>query len=258
MNVDFYTLDNLSELSKISNYHPNSKYLLRIAVDDIHSKCKLNTKFGMKNESIHEFFSHIDAYKPQFKGIAFHVGSNCMSSESYLEALKKTFNIINNYKDKHNFEIIDIGGGFIKDYKLLKNISLFVNNYNQKFPDIKWIAEPGRLIVNDVYDLYTKVVGKDGNRVFINNSIYGDMNNILFDHAVPKFKIIRNNKILKEENTYTINIFGSTCDSIDILYKDIKTPIIQEEDVLKFSNMGAYTISSRTNFNGVPVAKILQ
>ena len=277
--INLYTLDSINELEKLNNFHPDSKYLLRIGVNDEHSKCRLNDKFGMKEQNITNFINIINNYKPKMVGLAFHVGSNCMSYNSYKDAINLIETIISKYdKFSDNFKIIDIGGGFRKDLNLLNNISKLVNQKIEKFPYINWIAEPGRLMVNDAYDLYTKIVGIDDNRVFINNSIYSDLNCILFDHVVPDFNIIRDNKVIynyinnniiesdknTDENyktyskTYykTYNIFGSTCDSIDILYKDIILPKLQLGDTIKFLNMGAYTISSRSNFNGIPCAEI--
>ena len=299
LGIKLFTLDNLNELGKISGIYPESNYLLRIAVNDEHSKCKLNTKFGIKLNEIDNFFEKKQHFSPKFTGFAFHVGSNCMSYESYKYALESIDELIKKYDTNHtnhmnnmnNVKIVDIGGGFIKNIDMLTKISEEVSKRVIKYPNIKWIAEPGRLIVNDAFDLYTTVVNVDGNRVFINNSIYGDLNNILFDHSTPDIEIIRNNTVIyssinvnksyelcktelnkfpiyindlhnshESHNSYdsydSYNIFGSTCDSIDILFKDIKLPRLINGDVIKFINMGAYTISSRTNFNGIPVADI--
>lgn len=289
--INLYTLDNVQELSKLSKLHYKANYLLRVAVDDKYSKCKLNSKFGIKSENINSFFRESNNYSANFSGYAFHVGSGCMSSISYKNALDTITDLIKEYPYNNN-SIINIGGGFIKDLDMLNDISNFLKEKMLLFPKIKWIAEPGRLIVNDAYDLYTKVINVDERRIFINNSIYGDLNCVMFDHATPSFQVIRDNEIIYEfhnhtsnhtstsntsntsnthnhdytsnhtynynENKYvTYNIYGSTCDSLDKIYSNIRLPEIKFNDTIKFINMGAYTISSRTNFNGVPVADII-
>lgn len=239
-NVKLFTVDNKEELKKLNN----NNYLLRIAIDDKYSLCKLNSKFGIQKDEIDDFMKHKGK---GFKGFAFHVGSNCMNHNSYFDAL----DIIEKYLN-HD-DIIDIGGGFNKtiNYNDLIKVSDRIKGYKNKI-----IAEPGRYLVEDIMDLYVTVIGKSNNKVTINSSLYGDLNCIAFDHKVCKFDIIRNNNIINDTKTEKVNIFGNTCDSIDIIFKDIECPKIQVNDVLRFHNMGAYTIVSRSNFNGIQTAMI--
>ena len=240
--INLFTLDNLEELNKLDTIN----YLLRIAVNDNYSKCKLNTKFGMSEKDILNF-----SFKGNFKGIAFHVGSNCMSAQSYKDALQRA-------SLYSNGGIIDIGGGFNKSlsYDDLLKISSYVLSLSETN---KLIAEPGRFMVEDVMDLYVKVIGKSKNKITINNSIYGDLNCIAFDHhVIDHFDIIRNGKIIQwtKENAKEHIIFGNTCDSIDVIKDNILCPEILEGDVLKFPNMGAYTLVARSSFNGIKCADI--
>ena len=132
-------------------------------------------------------------------------------------------------------------------------------------------------------DLYVKIIGKSENRIFINNSIYGDLNNITYDHKVPFFNIIKKDKQIplkstyeninkplynktrtfinnysnNNEQLYTYNIYGNTCDSLDIICKNTLSPELNIDDELCFPEMGAYSIVSSTNFNGIPTGKII-
>jgi ornithine decarboxylase len=249
-NIKLVTLDSDEELIKLNTYYPNCDYLLRINVDDSYSLCKLNLKFGHKYPNLFNINKH--KYKPNFSGYAFHVGSNCSSSISYINA----FELIQSLND--NPKIIDIGGGFSKQHNNMEEISDIVKYYKTKFINTKIIAEPGRYIVEDVMDLYVKVIGKSQNKIFINNSIYGDLNNITYDYKIPYFNIINDIDNKNEnDNLYTYSIYGNTCDSLDIICKNILSPEINVNDTLCFPNMGAYSLVSRTSFNGIPVAKII-
>jgi len=272
LGINLYTLDSLDELQKLLRWHSNCGYLLRIAVDDKYSLCKLNGKFGIRGQAISTFFKHYQEFAPQFKGIAFHVGSNCMSPQSYLDALKLVDSIASAYKLYSEPFCLDIGGGFTKSgcQSLFNNISEIINNQTITG---NIIAEPGRIIVEDIMDLFVPVIGTNtsSNSVYINNSIYSDFNCVTYDHKILQFSILRGSKEFVFEsgkwivkgtpsgyinNCITQNIYGATCDSMDkILIAEC--PKLQVGDVLKFHNMGAYTYSSRAEFNGIPLAKVL-
>lgn len=50
---------------------------------------------------------------------------------------------------------------------------------------------------------------------------------------------------------------GPTCDSTDVLCRDIDLELLQIEDIVYFKNMGAYTITISTKFNGFGLTQIL-
>jgi len=80
---------------------------------------------------------------------------------------------------------------------------------------------------------------------------YGSFNNIVFDHASPipiPLKTFDENAELHKSC-----LFGPTCDSIDVICKDIDLPELELDDWIYFPNMGAYTIASASSFNGFKV-----
>jgi ornithine decarboxylase len=178
-----------------------------------------------------------------------------MSAKSYKNTLNNIIDIMNTTNYIPN--IIDIGGGFNKSVDMYE-ISRIVTKFIEKYPTIKYIAEPGRFMVEDIMDLYVTVIGKSGNKIFINNSIYGDFNSITYDHKIPTFEIYESKikKEVKSDILYEYNIYGGTCDSMDIICKSVQSPEINEGDILKFDNFGAYSISSRSEFNGIKVASL--
>ena len=63
--VDMMTFDCEEELYKIKLYHPYSKLILRLAVDDTQSVCKFNSKFGCKLENIENLIHLMNVLKLQ-------------------------------------------------------------------------------------------------------------------------------------------------------------------------------------------------
>jgi len=45
-------------------------------------------------------------------------------------------------------------------------------------------------------------------------------------------------------------VFGPTCDSIDLICKDVELPDLEIGDIVYFFNMGAYTSAAASSFNG--------
>jgi ornithine decarboxylase len=84
---------------------------------------------------------------------------------------------------------------------------------------------------------------------YLSDGVYGSFNNIVFDHAQPRPKIL----VAKEDKTTQTEkscLFGPTCDSIDVICKDVELPTLEIGDWLYFLNMGAYTVASASSFNG--------
>lgn len=50
---------------------------------------------------------------------------------------------------------------------------------------------------------------------------------------------------------------GPTCDSTDVLCQDIQLELLQIDDIVYFNNMGAYTLTINTPFNGFGPTQIL-
>jgi diaminopimelate decarboxylase len=81
---------------------------------------------------------------------------------------------------------------------------------------------------------------------YLSDGVYGSFNNIVFDHAQPRPKLLNP----KEAPLAKSCLFGPTCDSIDVICKDLDLPSLEIGDWLYFLNMGAYTVASASSFNG--------
>ena len=115
---------------------------------------------------------------------------------------------------------------------------------------------------------------------YINDGVYGAFNNLMFDHASVRPRVLRKDtKIhrasINEEGfhrlysnggdsdigsadqaLFTSTLFGPTCDSIDVVARSVLLPKLQVGDWLYFQNMGAYTMAASSSFNGfVPSEK---
>ncbi|RVX11114.1 Ornithine decarboxylase [Vitis vinifera] len=55
---------------------------------------------------------------------------------------------------------------------------------------------------------------------------------------------------------FSSTVFGPTCDSTDMVVAESQLPELHMNDVLVFYNMGAYTASAGTRFNGFDISSI--
>ena len=241
------TFDSVCELKKIAAEFCEAKLLLRIRADDPSARCNLGVKYGAEEHEWDVLLFTARALGLDVIGVSFHVGSFASSPRVFEEALGKAEKALDLARE-HGYDprIIDIGGGFSAAHGLPKTI---------KAPrGIELIAEPGRFFVERVMELHTPVIGTKGSGLTISESLYGGFNCILFDHAAPQVKEVRDefgNKI--EGLAIKRTIFGSTCDGGDVIYKEYDLP--EGTDLgswLVWENMGAYTCAATTRFNGIP------
>jgi diaminopimelate decarboxylase len=264
--VDCMTFDCEEELYKIKLYHPYAKLLLRLAVDDSQSKCKFNIKFGSKLTQVEELLTIAKTLKLDVIGFSFHVGSGCSSAENFYDAIHDCKSAVDIAKNMGlAITIIDIGGGFpgVDKEVRFEDIAKRVNDGIRDFfseemetHGLRFIAEPGRFFAERTHTLVLNVIGKKIvtddttnekiNVYYLNDGIYGSFNCIYFDHSHPTILPFneRDGKLQKSR------LFGPTCDSIDLIAKEIMLPDLAISEIVYIENFGAYTVASSSNFNG--------
>ena len=268
-NIKLMTFDCIEELEKIKDLYNDAELVLRIAVDEAKSKCKFNSKFGCKIDDITQIFEKIQRLNMKLVGLSFHVGSNCESPLSFYNAImdcKFAYTIATKYGIK--ISIIDIGGGFpgIDSNISFKDIAEFIKKAQNEFfykeienGLIKFIAEPGRFFTESSHTLVVNVIAKKKEKniikYYLNDGVYGSFNCIHYDHKLPKLISLKENFINEECKLSTF--FGPTCDSMDVIYKDIYFYELNIGDWLYIKNFGSYTTSPSSSFNGFCVSKFI-
>jgi ornithine decarboxylase len=259
--VDMMTFDCEEELYKIRLYHPYSQIILRLAVDDSHSICKFNKKFGCHLDQVEPLLKIAKALSLNVVGVSFHVGSGCKSPKSFYDAIADTKKAYDIGKDMGiDMKIIDIGGGFPgNDKTMFEEIAQNINEaikefYSEIKDEIQFIAEPGRYFSQRSHTLVLNVIGKKVNQVgdekqfiyYLNDGLYGSFNCIYFDHYSPT--ILPFNE--RDGKLYKSTLFGPTCDSMDTIYDEIMLPELSVGDWIYVENFGAYTVAAASSFNG--------
>jgi len=125
---------------------------------------------------------------------------------------------------------------------------------------LRFIAEPGRFFATEAQDLFVQVIGKKpatgaasatGWRYTLDESLYGQFTNILFDHQQPRWVRIPQKEGAIGKKSSGI-LFGRTCDSLDVIARSDDMEELEVGDWLWFPHMGAYTTVTASEFNGFP------
>jgi len=272
--VDLMTFDSLSELDKIRDFYPEARLVMRIQSDEGESKIKFNDKYGVPHKNYTELISKCIEYSLNLVGISFHVGSKASNSSQYLNSLascRQVCELVNKFDKK--IKLIDLGGGFpvIKNtfeelifLDIAQNINREIRTIREQFGnDIQFIAEPGRYIVGNSHLLFLEIIGKkeyedeEGDHMvyYVDDNIYKSFNNLIFDNENVVAHVVRN--VSNKEKTYTSTIFGESCDGIDVILKSVELPELKIGDRIYFDNMGAYTYSSSSTFNGFSLPQMI-
>jgi ornithine decarboxylase len=258
------TYDNLAEVGKIRKYAPHAGLVLRVNVPNTGSMVELSSKFGASPGEAVDLMEAASNAGLIVEGMSFHVGSQCTNYQNYVQALDIADSIFKEAWDRGHTQvkILDIGGGFPAPYDPhVQPFAELAKTLNAEFdrlfgPEIEIIAEPGRFMVATAASLVVEIIGKavrNGKQCYyVNDGVYGTFSGVLFDHCQYHFKAF------KKGPTQIASVFGPTCDALDVVSVAEDLPIgLQLGDLLYSDNIGAYTIASATNFNGMPLPKVV-
>ncbi|KAI1288431.1 Ornithine decarboxylase [Halotydeus destructor] len=275
--VDMMTFDSEFELYKVAQSHPSAKLVLRIKVDDSHSVCRFSAKFGADVLDAGHLLAVAKELGLQVVGVSFHVGSGCEDAGSYAKAIADAHYAFTVGRSLgFDMTIVDLGGGWpgTSDAPIaFETIARVCNEaLDMYFPEedefgyktnYHIIAEPGRYYVASAFTLATMVASKketrtdDGNKAmmyYLNDGVYGSFNCTIFDHwsvnPIPFLDESREAMRPVARQHYSTTLWGPTCDSMDLIKKDVMLPEMDIGEWIIFKEMGAYTIAAASTFNG--------
>ena len=155
--------------------------------------------------------------------------------------------------------LIDVGGGYPKSYPgfIVPELEEYFNAVAESVATLpladnaEVLGEPGRALAAPGMSAVVEVLLRKDKRLFLNDGMFGVFWVLRIDgHDRYPVRTFRNGKPL-EGATMEFQINGPTCDSTDTLPGLVPLPVdIRAGDYLEFGNIGAYSISGRTDFNG--------
>ncbi|HEY8255194.1 MAG TPA: alanine racemase, partial [Rhizomicrobium sp.] len=262
--VTDFVVDSDSELDKLLAETGNPKKLrvfVRLVAQLGGALLEMSSKYGCRPEEAAQLLKRVRAAGAQ-PCLTFHVGSQCLSPFSYAQAIEIAQRTI----ALAGVEIaaLDVGGGFPAAYSgqepppyhwYFDMIKEALNSLGR--PNLNVMCEPGRALSAPGISLVAQVVMRRGDRLYLNDGIYGSFDEqrfTSFDEDYPPSAITLDPKgkakaVSGEKRPF--RAYGPTCDSADVLPRPVLLPDgIANGDYILFDAMGAYTVSSRSPFNG--------
>lgn len=257
--VNYFAFDSAEEVDKLARFAPGCNVYVRIAVPNEDSEWPLSKKFGVELDDAAGLLSYAGNKGLKPCGITFHVGSQCTNIYSWNTALDKTKALWDLAEKKGlRLDTLNIGGGYPINYtKNVVKVEAIEKNVNSliydKFPkDTKVLIEPGRAVVGDAGIFVASVIGKarrgGGNWLYLDVGVFNGLM-----ESVGGIKYTYLAESLQQTKKIKWTITGPSCDSFDIIDRDVALPEPEVGNLVLILSSGAYTTSYASEFNGFPL-----
>ncbi len=262
--ISFFSYDSEDEIEKLSKIAPRSNVYVRLSVPNEGSEWPLSKKFGTELDKAASLLYAAKGKGLNPVGITFHVGSQCTNVYNWHIALDKARTLWRKVgKNGINLSLLNIGGGYPINYtKHVISIDTIEKQVNsliyEKFPeDIEIHIEPGRAVVGDAGILVATVIGKasrtDEDWLYIDvgvfNGLMESVGGIKYSYIVESYKQARFKK--------RWILAGPSCDSFDVIDKNVALPEPKIGNLILILSSGAYTVSYASEFNGFSIPKTI-
>ena len=259
--VSYFAVDSLDEIKKLCTYCPGCNVYVRLAVPNEGSEWPLSKKFAVELDVAEELLLYAKKRGLNPVGVTFHVGSQCTNIYNWNAALDKAKILWDKVAKRGiTLTLLNIGGGYpIRYTKNVIDIHTIDRNINQliyaRFPrTTRIIIEPGRAVIGDAGIFVTRVIGKakrgDENWLSIDvgvfNGLMESVGGIKYSYVVEGSKDVK-----------LWTLAGPSCDSFDVIDKNILLPEPEVGNTILILSSGAYTVSYASEFNGFSIPKTI-
>lgn len=259
--VNMFAYDSIAEVEKMAKYAPGSDVYVRIAVPNEGSEWPLSKKFGVEVEDAVGLLKAAKESGLNPIGITFHVGSQCTNVYNWNSALEKAREVYQSAEASGiKLKMVDIGGGYpiryLKNVAEIETIEEKIDKaVREKFSDdVEIFIEPGRAVIGDAGIFVSTVTGKavrgDENWLYIDVGV--------FNGLMESIGGIKYNYVVGSKNDPKLwTIAGPSCDSMDVIDKEVELPEPEPGNMILLPSTGAYTISYASEFNGFSIPRTI-
>lgn len=256
--VRHFMVDHASGIESLASRIPLEHCVVfaRMAVSHDAAFVDLSSKFGAPPEDIPALLAQIRSRGAE-PALAFNVGTMVTRPEAYRHSIAVARGVL----EALDFELrlVDIGGGFPRSYPgfsmpPIEDFHAAITETARLLPIRKGgaiLSEPGRALSAPGLSAVVEVLLRKEGRLYLNDGMYGIFWELRFEaHKRFPVRAYRNGEPL-DGPAATFTLFGPTCDSSDEMPGSVDLPeSIRPGDHLEFGNIGAYSLSGRTSFNG--------
>ena len=262
--VSHYAFDSRAEVEKMSSLAPGAKVYLRLTVPNEGSEWPLSRKYGVELDEALPLLLYAREKGLNPVGITFHVGSQCTNMYNWNNAIYKARTLWDMAAAEGlSLSVLNIGGGYPINYTksvvaieaIEKNIDMLIRDNFPERPEI--FLEPGRSFVGDAGIFVATVIGKaprlDENWLYMDVGVF---NGLMESVGGIKYSYVLEDKKKEVEKKHYV-VCGPSCDSFDVIDKDVRLPEPEVGDMILILSAGAYTISYASEFNGFSIPRTI-
>ena len=280
-----FVVDNLEELELINKLSVEAgkvtdiSFRIKPGVDahthDFIKTGNIDSKFGVALENgeameIIEIASKMQGVR--VVGLHCHIGSQIFDNEPFEHTAEVMMAFLNFIREKLGITIteLNLGGGFGVSYvesddpkTIDTTVKLFTDALRKKAKELSFplpflVIEPGRsMVANAGITVYTVGSVKEIKDVRTYVSIDGGMtDNPRFALYQAEYTICAPEK-MNEEKSECITLAGRSCESGDLIGKDLMLQKVRRGDLVAVFTTGAYNYSMASNYNRVPRAPVV-
>lgn len=213
------------------------------------------SKFGVPFQDLDKVYETAKAFKTiELVGVHYHIGSQLLTPEPYLEALKRIEDAVELAGEKGlAIKYVNLGGGFGIPYKeeeegfnagsLSETYREISNKYN-----VKIFLELGRFLVAESGYIITRVIDvkeREGKPLYVVDSGMNDNPRPAIYHAYHHVEPL----FPKNGEEFESRVVGPICENSDE-FGTYDLPSLSVGDLLVIHSCGAYTRTMASNYNG--------
>jgi ornithine decarboxylase len=264
-------VDSTYEVEKVAQYAPGMRVYVRLSVDNTGSVLPLAGKFGVDGATALDLFEQARDLGLTPIGLSFHVGSQCLNPANWVNALAACGTVWRDAEARgFDMHFLDLGGGFPAGHYHDANIPTIEAIGEVVMPAIRdfipadidelmLVLEPGRGLVGESGLLYSKVEGKasrgDQEWIYLDVGVFNGLMET-YEGFPPVVRVLAEDADQRPLRRYTLA--GPTCDSCDVVARNIELPELHIGDVLVYLDAGAYVSEYGVAFNGFPTPAIVK
>lgn len=264
-------VDSAWEVEKVAQFAPGMRIYVRLSVDNTGSVLPLAGKFGVDGATALDLFEQGRDLGLTPIGLSFHVGSQCLNPANWVNALAACGSVWRDAEARgFDMHFLDLGGGFpaghyhTADIPTIEAIAEVVMPAIHDFipaelDELMLVLEPGRGLVGESGLLYSKVEGKalrgDQEWIYLDVGVFNGLMET-YEGFPPVVRLLAEDAGQRPLRRYTLA--GPSCDSCDVIARDIELPELHIGDVLVYLDAGAYVSEYGVAFNGFPTPTIVK
>jgi diaminopimelate decarboxylase len=216
-----------------------------------------DSKFGIPLSQVGEYYAEARSLPNlELAGLSTHIGSQITETHPFIEAAEKVASIVQNLReDGIALKYLDLGGGLGIPYQEeppppSQYAAALMGPLRSL--GVKFIIEPGRVLVGNAGILVTKVLyvkETDVKRFIV---IDGAMNDLIRPVLYEAYHDIR--PVIRRDRgkIVTADVVGPVCESGDFFARERDLPEANSGDLLAVMSAGAYGFVMASNYNSRP------